>query len=186
MTAREKILEAAYGCFSQKGYSGTTTREIARAAAVSEVTLFRLFGSKKELFREVLINYSIIPDIRAISVPEGSEEEALIDIGLKLYSSLREKREFLKILLSEVTGLTEEVEEVYSLFVETLEELLQQVFSSALSVSKGECRWMVRVFRSALFGFFISEEIFQGRELPEEEILSFVKSLASAVSGGKS
>ncbi len=185
MTARERILEAAYSCFSRKGYFGTTTREISQAAGVSEVTLFRLFGSKKELFREVLINYSIIPDIRAISVPEGSGEEVLIDIGLKLFFSLREKKEFLKILLSEVTGLTEEVEEVYSRFVETLEELLGRVFSSALSLSEGESRTKVKVFRSALFGFFISEEVFQGRELPYEDVIRFVKSLSAAVSGGR-
>ena len=185
MTTKEKILEAAYSCFSRKGYFGTTTREIAQTAGVSEVTLFRLFKSKKELFREVLINFSIIPDIKAISVPEGSGELALLSIGRKIYLSLREKKEFLKILLSEVTGLTEEIEEVYSHFVRTLEELLSNVFSSALSLSPDESRMKVKVFGAAVFGFFISEEVFQGRELPQREIEEFISTLSRSISGGK-
>ena len=185
MTTKERILQAAYNCFSQKGYFGTTTREIAQAAGVSEVTLFRLFGSKKELFREVLLNFSVIPDIRSISVPEGSGEKVLEEIGRKIYFSLREKKEFLKILLSEVTGLTEEMQEVYSHFTQTLEQLLQSVFSSALSTPSEELLLKVKIFGSALFGFFISEEVFQGRELPQSEVDEFISTLSRSISGGK-
>ncbi len=184
MTTKEKVLNAAYRCFSKKGYFGTTTREIAHSAGVSEVTLFRLFGSKKELFREVLLNYSVIPDIRSISVPEGSGREVLEEIGRKIYSSLREKKEFLKILLSEVTGLTEEMQEVYSHFTQTLEALLENVFSSLLSLPEVEIPLKVKVFGSALFGFFISEEIFQGREPPQHEVNAFIETLSRFIYGG--
>ncbi len=61
-TARKKsteerrldILEAALKVFTQKGYSGSTTAEIARAASVAEGTIFRHFATKKELLVEVL------------------------------------------------------------------------------------------------------------------------------------
>lgn len=46
---RQKILEAAWTLFSQQGYGQTTTRAIAAAAGVNEVTLFRHFGSKQNL-----------------------------------------------------------------------------------------------------------------------------------------
>ncbi len=185
MTTKERILKAAYSCFSRRGYLGTTTREVAHLAGVSEVTLFRLFGSKKELFREVLINFSVIPDLRSISPPNGSGCEVLIDIGLKIYSSLREKKEFLKILLSEVTGLTGEAEEVYVSFVETLETLLLSVFSSVLALPQGELKLKVKVFGAALFGFFTSEEVFQGKEISSEEVRSFIEVLSRSICGGK-
>lgn len=51
---RSRILEAALNCFSENGFHGSTTKIIARRAKVNEVTLFRLFGSKTDLFREVL------------------------------------------------------------------------------------------------------------------------------------
>jgi AcrR family transcriptional regulator len=49
LTAREKLLRAAIEVFSEKGYSGASTREIARRARVNPVTLFRTFNSKEQL-----------------------------------------------------------------------------------------------------------------------------------------
>lgn len=48
---REKqILQAAMQVFINKGYNGATTADIAKQADIAEVTLFRYFPSKKELF----------------------------------------------------------------------------------------------------------------------------------------
>ncbi len=47
---RDDILEAAVAEFSVKGLHGTSTEAIARRAGVSQPYIFRLFGSKKELF----------------------------------------------------------------------------------------------------------------------------------------
>jgi len=56
MGTKERIMEAARELFEQKGFAGTTTREIAMKAGVSEVTLFRHFESKRSLFEETLHN----------------------------------------------------------------------------------------------------------------------------------
>jgi len=47
------VLQAALEEFGEKGYPGTTTAGIARAAGVSEKTVFDLFGDKKSLYLEV-------------------------------------------------------------------------------------------------------------------------------------
>jgi AcrR family transcriptional regulator len=52
---RRLLLEAARELFSSKGFSGTSTREIAEQAGVSETLMFRYFGSKVGLFREALV-----------------------------------------------------------------------------------------------------------------------------------
>jgi AcrR family transcriptional regulator len=49
---RKQILESALNVFIEKGYNGATTQEIANAADISEVTLFRHFSSKQEIFME--------------------------------------------------------------------------------------------------------------------------------------
>lgn len=46
---RQKILQAALKLFGQHGYTRTTTRALAAEAGVNEVTLFRHFGSKRNL-----------------------------------------------------------------------------------------------------------------------------------------
>ena len=51
---RQDILEAALKIFTEKGYNGSTTAEIARAAGVAEGTIFRHFPTKKELLIAVL------------------------------------------------------------------------------------------------------------------------------------
>ena len=47
---KEKIVSAASKLFARQGYHGTSTREIARLAGVSENTLFRHFSCKEDLF----------------------------------------------------------------------------------------------------------------------------------------
>ncbi len=48
---REDVLDAALVAFAAAGYEGTSTEDIARAAGISQPYLFRLFGTKKELFK---------------------------------------------------------------------------------------------------------------------------------------
>jgi AcrR family transcriptional regulator len=47
---RESILEAALLEFADRGLDGTSTDDIARRAGISQPYLFRLYGTKKELF----------------------------------------------------------------------------------------------------------------------------------------
>lgn len=47
---REQIILAAIAVFGARGYVGTTTDEVARAAGVSQPYVVRLFGSKENLF----------------------------------------------------------------------------------------------------------------------------------------
>ncbi|MEO8576363.1 MAG: helix-turn-helix domain-containing protein [Gemmatimonadales bacterium] len=54
MDTRSAILNAAVTVFSQHGFRGSTTRRIADAASVNEVTIFRYFGSKEALIQEAI------------------------------------------------------------------------------------------------------------------------------------
>ena len=48
---RDAILDAAQIEFADRGWAGTSTEDIARRAGISQPYLFRLFGTKKELFK---------------------------------------------------------------------------------------------------------------------------------------
>jgi AcrR family transcriptional regulator len=58
MDVRESLLEAALQTFSEVGLRGATTRKIAQAAGVNEVTLFRHFRSKDELIQAALAQFA--------------------------------------------------------------------------------------------------------------------------------
>jgi len=51
---RKQLIEVAIDLFSEKGFSGTTTKEIAAAAGVTEAIIFRHFATKQDLYKAIL------------------------------------------------------------------------------------------------------------------------------------
>ena len=51
---RQDILTAAMGLFAKKGFSGTTTRDLAYHAGVNEAIIFRYFKTKEDLYSAIL------------------------------------------------------------------------------------------------------------------------------------
>ena|SRR5882672_2464623 len=94
---REEILDAAMEVFAEQGYQGASTEEIARRAGISQPYVFRLFGTKKDLF--------IAVDIRCFRqtleifqrAAEGKRgEEALHAIGEAYGELLATNRTYLR------------------------------------------------------------------------------------------
>src|SRR5438132_8274425 len=52
---REAVLEAALEEFAARGLDGASTEAIAAKAGISQPYVFRLFGTKKELFKAVVV-----------------------------------------------------------------------------------------------------------------------------------
>jgi AcrR family transcriptional regulator len=86
-----KILESAEKLFSTHGYYGTTTKEIAVAADVTEGSLFRLFKSKEKLFAEVLKKSTArqmpAEEFRALLEREGAFGDVVENAVRRWYSS---------------------------------------------------------------------------------------------------
>src|SRR3989440_5292703 len=55
---RAAIIQAVRRVFADKGFHGTTTRELATAAGVSEALLFKHFPNKEALFSAMLLSCS--------------------------------------------------------------------------------------------------------------------------------
>lgn len=51
---RAQIITVSKQLFSKKGFSGTTTKEIAKASGISEAMIFRHFASKQELYSAII------------------------------------------------------------------------------------------------------------------------------------
>jgi len=50
MTTKELIIEEALTLFSQKGYHGTSVKDIANAVGIKDSSLYKHFSSKQEIF----------------------------------------------------------------------------------------------------------------------------------------
>jgi AcrR family transcriptional regulator len=81
------VLETARRLFSQKGFKSVTTREIAAQSGVNEVTIFRQFQNKKNLFEAMLDHYirkPVISDFTINSTP--TLQEYLKAVGRYIHS----------------------------------------------------------------------------------------------------
>jgi AcrR family transcriptional regulator len=76
---RRVIVEAAVALFSQKGFRGTTTKEIAETAGCSEATIFKHFATKQELYSAILEAKSRIEETLAKAAQAAARKD---DIGV--------------------------------------------------------------------------------------------------------
>lgn len=102
-TARERILEAALESFAEKGFSGTSTKEIARKARVNEVTIFRQFRSKRALFAAVISERSPLLGIaeRVSLDTKGPVEELLANNVRTVLRMMRANRKMYFVVLGD-------------------------------------------------------------------------------------
>lgn len=177
---RDKIIHATFELISDRGYLGTTTREIAERAGVAEITIFRHFSSKEKLFEEVLNRYSFLPRLREM-IPDLKRiplKDGLITLGITFLKTLQEKRGMVKIMLSEVNIYPDQVREIYDRFIATLLDTLSGYFEAL--VKKGTVRevdtlYASRAFLGMIYSYFLTEEIFKGRTLSDKDIEKTVK-----------
>lgn len=99
---RQRIIQAAAEIISQRGYARGTTHAIAEAAGVNEVTIFRHFGSKKNLFMTIIDQYGVpalAPSLEAQF--SGELRQDLLLIGNTLMRIMLESRANIRLLLCE-------------------------------------------------------------------------------------
>jgi len=98
---RTVILRAARETFAASGYAGATTKVIAARAHATEATLFRIFGSKEQLFdqavlapfEEFLAEFS--QAWLEAPIPGGTPEEVLPAFVSGIYELVRANRDVL-------------------------------------------------------------------------------------------
>lgn len=90
---REEILEAAMNEFAYGGLHGTSTEKIAQRAGISQPYLFRLFGTKKELFiASSRRGFDRVLDAFREAAESKTGDEAMLAMG-KAYDQLLADRE---------------------------------------------------------------------------------------------
>lgn len=101
----KKILDAALEEFAENGYKGATVRVIAQKAGFTEMTLFRNFKNKKNLFSSVLIenNEKMMKEVPLIFVEKEFEtsREFLETLIRNLVKLGQDNFEFIKITINE-------------------------------------------------------------------------------------
>ncbi|MFL5481435.1 MAG: TetR/AcrR family transcriptional regulator [Gemmatimonadaceae bacterium] len=102
MNTRTGILNAACGVFAQHGFRGSTTRRIADAAGVNEITIFRQFGSKEALIREAMQHLTQSADIATLPQTPVDPQRELTVWSESLMQHLRLRGSIIRKTMSEI------------------------------------------------------------------------------------
>jgi AcrR family transcriptional regulator len=112
---REAVLAVAVAEFARTGLQGTSTETIAAGAGISHPYLFRLFGTKKELFLACVERcYDRLQDVFAAAAGSAGDGDRLKAMG-HAYVDLLADREMLQLQLQTYAACADpEVREVAS------------------------------------------------------------------------
>lgn len=89
---REHLLDVAMREFAQRGYEGGSTERIACAAGISQPYVFRLFGSKLQLFLAVIERCFEDTDAMFHEAAAGHEGEAVLESIENAYARMIAER----------------------------------------------------------------------------------------------
>jgi TetR/AcrR family transcriptional regulator len=102
---RTQLLQAALNVFSRKGFNGTTTKEIAAEAGVTEAVIFRHFPTKQALYQSVLDSGIGCPEFeqwmaQAKDCMDRNDDEGLFRaIAFAIIDSYRNEARIERVLL---------------------------------------------------------------------------------------
>jgi len=173
---REKIVEAALRTFSRHGYRGATTRELARGAGVTEVTLFRHFPSKENLFGAVLDKYSILPVVRAklLGPPRrGGARVVLREIGQRFLRILKQRQDLIRLMLSESAVNPRQARMMFrqgpGRFLQDVARLLS-TFHERGEIRRLDFALAARAVLGVFFSFMLVQEVLLGKESAQMDL----------------
>lgn len=160
--SRQKLLEAAAAVFAEAGFRGATTRRIAEAAGVNEVTLFRLFGSKSQLMAEAFecVNPSLgalLPD-----VPGDDVEKELVTWATAHLDGMRQMRHLIRKTMAELEEhpeMTEFVCDAKTPYYQQLVSYATRVRRPATAAEREEVRTACTMLSSALFADALGRDV---------------------------
>ena len=196
---RSQILQVAMQLFSQRGFRGTTTREIAQVAGVSEAMVFRHFATKQDLYKAILdhqICHSGKPDKLAALAEKFERKDDFAVFYQIAYGALishAENEDFLRLLLYSALDRHELADMFFEGFVAEIYEVVGSYISRRQQ--DGDFRRDIepRVVVRALLGMLIHHSLNnllwdKGRKLldisKEEAARQFTEILLNGVKVG--
>ena len=131
---REQILAAAVDLFSKRGFSGTTTKQIAIASGVSEAMVFRHFATKDVLYDAILDSKGCqdgihdFPWVENEALREAIEKKddfgVFYNLGIHALNRHREDEGFMRLLFYSALEEHRLADRFFSEFITRIYEFL--------------------------------------------------------------
>jgi AcrR family transcriptional regulator len=158
--ARGEILQAAHHLFTERGFHGTSMRQIAQQAGIALGSIYNHFSSKEDIFRAVFLErhpyLDVLPMLKAAQ--GDTVDEIVRDAAHRLVGSLEQRKDFLNLMFIEMVEFKgQHIPQIFQLvFPEIME------FARHFVANQGELRpipllVVVRAFVGLFFSFLITD-----------------------------
>lgn len=183
---QKRIIDAAIKLFAEKGYSNTSTAEIAKFAEVSEASIFKQYGTKDKFLLSLIIPYlkEIFPSmanetLNRVMSHTGSFENFLAALLKNRSEFIAENKEIFQILVKEVIYKEELRNELFPYFSEVVSSRLTKViefFKERDELINIPTDRILRMIFTFVGGFLISRYVLLNVEsIQEDEIQEAVR-----------
>ena len=128
-----RILKAAQRLFARRGYSGTTTRDLAQAAGVAEGTLFRHFESKKAILVQVATEgwVEILTDLLT-ELSEMASYKAIGQVMRRRMGNLTRNADMMRVCFMEAQFHPELREQIQGEVIAKMTDVTEAFFQTAM------------------------------------------------------
>jgi len=190
---QQRIVEAAIRLFAEKGYSNTSTAEIAKAADVSEASIFKQYGTKDNLLLSLVVPYikEMFPfeaDETMNQVFSGaySDFEAFLRALLKnRIAFITENRDIFLVLIKEIIYKEELKNELFPYIAEVAATRLTKIvelFQERDELADMPTRSILKLLFTVIGGFVASRFVLLNREsIDDEEVEDVVRMVLDGI-----
>jgi len=128
-----KILKSALHLFAQRGFSGTTTRDLAQSAGVAEGTLFRHFENKKAILVAVATQgwVEILTDLLT-ELSEMASYKAIGQVMQRRMVNLRKNSDLMRVCFMEAQFHPELREQIQTEVIGKMIDVAEAFFQTAM------------------------------------------------------
>ncbi|WEK53573.1 MAG: TetR/AcrR family transcriptional regulator [Candidatus Cohnella colombiensis] len=176
----DKLLLATIDLMAEKGYDGTTTKEIAVAAGVNEVTLFRHFGTKQKLLESAFSRYHYAEEMTKLFNGDltGELHSDLLIISRTYHKLMNRNKKLLLIAQKGSSNLPQEVYQEAGRHPQHLKKLLTSYLISMSEQDKvmtSNPELQAQAFMWMNYGAFVSKSLNAKEDFPEDWLEEFIE-----------
>lgn len=191
---QKRIIESAIKLFAEKGYSNTSTSEIAKVAEVSEGTIFKHYGTKDKLLLSLILPYikEFLPSIadevfsEIINDTVTTFEEFLRAFLNNRIQFIAENRELFQIVIKEMIYKEELKNELLPYFFEIANPRMTKIvnhFKGQGELIDIPTEKMVNMLLTFIGGFIASRFVLLNKEyISEEEMEEAIRFVLNGIS----
>ncbi|MFA5629602.1 MAG: TetR/AcrR family transcriptional regulator [Dehalococcoidales bacterium] len=171
---RTQILDTALSVFAHKGFAGTTVKDIACSAGISDGLMYHYFPSKEKLLEAVVEKHSFLPQLRAILTnPEEPCRKVLKNIAIEFSSMFTRENDAAKIFLQEAHS-NAEVKRVWGNLSNECSLILQQFLLSRIETGElkpHNTEVSARCILAIILMFNFTKDAFQSSNLSDKRFI---------------